>query len=697
MTKVLTADGFKEQFGLKSSIFNDSRILIVKKFQNLKIHNKLNEILSSWRVAFENIYNIKDLTEDLFIKHYYIYALSRSILNIHTPYGEEFYKIFLGDKKYFNFDLADLDVFLSNKIMEFEIQKTDLFMSIYQELIATSIRHSIGEFYTPPNLANLMIKDIYNIGDRVLDPACGSGIFLIQIIRKILRSNIKKDDKIKAIKNIYGIDINPIAVLISKINLLLLTWDLEGINLASNIFLGNSLDITNLEILNKIQKVDLIIGNPPWLVYRDLESNSYQNLIKKIAKKNKIKPEAKDISNLEISTLFFYEIPWIFLKDGGKIFLIMTNNVLNGSQSQKFRNFTDFIDLEIWDFQYRIFNIQNIALKAKYHKNYEDIKPENENSENPYPLNVKLFNDKLEIIDEYKLVPSYIEGQNVKKLIKKEDKPKLLQIKRSIYYKDVHKGADLFPRSLLFVQVEEKNDKLVILNRDFDATSRSKKAWNDTVFKDVEIEKKYVFEAVKANLLIPFNILGTYKVVLPIDRNYQKILTDNLEYNMRKFYQKIDQTYKEKKKSTTKFECLWENINYRNKLIKQDPNLFKVVFNEAGSKLKASVVGKNIIIDYTLLYYQTSDIDECYYLSAILNSDFLNENLKLIKSSRHFVKRPFKFNIPKYDLSNEKHIELSKIAKNCEKNTDNIQDKEIIGSKIEDSLLKIDKMVKNIL
>jgi hypothetical protein len=697
MPKILNAENFKEYFGLNSSTFSDSRKLLGKYFNKLKIDKKFKNILNSWILDFGNIYKLRYLTEDLFMKHLYIHSICRNILKFNINYWKDFHNIFLGDKKYFRLDIGELDDYLLKKIKEFKIDQSDLFMGIYQELIASSIRHSIGEFYTPPNLANSMIKEVYNIGDKVLDPACGSGIFLIETIKKILHSNIKNNDKVRAINNIYGIDINPIAVLITKINLLLLTYDLNGIDLVNNIFLENSLDINNKDLLTKIKKVDLIIGNPPWLVYRDLESENYQNLIKKIAEKNKIKPEAKDISNLEISTLFFYEIPRIFLKDGGKIFLIMTNNVLNGSQSQKFRNFNGFTDLELWDFQNRIFNIQNIALKAKYHKNYDDIKSGNQNSENPYPLNVKLFNDKSDIIDEYKLVPSYIEGQNVKKLIKKEDKSKLMQIKRSNYYKDVHKGADLFPRTLLFVNTIEKNDDLVIINRDFDATSRSKKAWNDTVFKDVEIEKNYVFEAVKANLLVPFNILGTYEVVLPIDRNYQKILNKNLKYNMRKFYQKIDKIYKERKKSTTKFECLWENVNYRNKLIKQDPMLFKVVFNEAGSKLKSAVVGKNIIIDYTLLYYQTPDIDECYYLSAILNSDFLNENLKLIKSSRHFVKRPFKFNIPKYDSSNEKHVELCKIAKDCEKSTKNIQDKEIINARIKQSLLKIDKIIKNIL
>ena len=116
------------------------------------------------------------------------------------------------------------------------------------------------------------------------------------------------------------------------------------------------------------------------------------------------------------------------------------------------------------------------------------------------------------------------------------------------------------------------------------------------------MENEYIFEVVKANLLIPFYYTKKYKVLLPIDRDFQRIEENKLKPLMKSFYKKINDEYIKNKKVTTKFNELWENLNYQNKLTNQKPELYKVVFNEAGTKLKAAVLDKNILIDYTLLY-----------------------------------------------------------------------------------------------
>ncbi|TFF89028.1 MAG: hypothetical protein EU549_01955 [Promethearchaeota archaeon] len=686
--KIRNSKDFSNIFGLESLIYKKS-IKILKHYvledKNNKVYRNSKE---NWKSYFRYLYNEKDLNLDLFLKHAYLVSLSKIILKVILCKNFREINPFKGGIFSWLDEIKELEELIINKSTHINLDiKEDLLTDLYQDMISSSIRHSIGEFYTPKELAEVMIDDSYNLGDKTLDPACGSGIFLIEIIKKILSSSkLSKKNKSLYINKIFGIDINPISVLITKINLLLLTRNFDESNISNNIFFSNSLDINN-DISTRIGKIDLIIGNPPWLVYRDLESNKYQVLMKKIAEKNNIKPGAKDISNLEITTLFFYEIPRIFLKNSGKIFFVMTANVLNGSQSQKFRNFNGFSDIIVWDFQDKLFNIKNIALKARYQKR----------SEKPYPIELRVLDDRFEIIEKSKLVPAYVEGEKIKKLIRKEDKPNLLPVKKSYYYKHVHKGADLFPRALIFVEFERKNNQIIIANRDLDATARSKKPWKKTYFKNVEIESNYIFKAIKGNLLVPFNINGVYRVVLPIDRNYQRISIENLKPKMKTFYNKINKIYIENKKSTTKFQNLWENINYRNKLIKQDPNLFKVVYNEAGTNLKAAVVGKDIIVDYTLLYYQTPNIDECYYLCAILNSQFLNKNLRIIKSSRHFVKRPFKFEIPKYDPLKKFHIKLKDLAHDCEDLVRKNQNKENITSYIKSRLSEIEKLVRNIL
>lgn len=110
----------------------------------------------------------------------------------------------------------------------------DLLKRIYQFLVPPEVRHSLGEYYTPDWLAELIIEEIGYDGDgikRVLDPACGSGTFLVFAIQKALmygqEKKIPELETAKRIKaNIWGFDLNPLAVVAARTNYLLALGDL---------------------------------------------------------------------------------------------------------------------------------------------------------------------------------------------------------------------------------------------------------------------------------------------------------------------------------------------------------------------------------------------------------------------------------------------------------------------------------------
>ena len=65
-----------------------------------------------------------------------------------------------------------------------------LLKKLYQQLFPKSVRHDLGEYYTPDWLAEHVLNELGYVGDpdkRLLDPACGSGTFLVMAINRIRR------------------------------------------------------------------------------------------------------------------------------------------------------------------------------------------------------------------------------------------------------------------------------------------------------------------------------------------------------------------------------------------------------------------------------------------------------------------------------------------------------------------------------
>lgn len=106
----------------------------------------------------------------------------------------------------------------------------DVLKNLYQRLVPRSIRHRLGEFYTPDWLAQRVVNQVtgsqtsLDSAKRVLDPACGTGTFLIEVISRMIRTASDSNpgrtlDKI--LENVVGFDLNPLAVQASKVNYLL--------------------------------------------------------------------------------------------------------------------------------------------------------------------------------------------------------------------------------------------------------------------------------------------------------------------------------------------------------------------------------------------------------------------------------------------------------------------------------------------
>ena len=125
----------------------------------------------------------------------------------------------------------------------------DLFKKLYHYLLPREVRHTLGEYYTPDWLAERLLAQLDNelfldskqpnekrlhdkvLHTRFLDPACGSGTFLVLTLRRLQQRGrqllIPESELLNALtRNVVGFDINPLAVLTARVNYLLAIADL---------------------------------------------------------------------------------------------------------------------------------------------------------------------------------------------------------------------------------------------------------------------------------------------------------------------------------------------------------------------------------------------------------------------------------------------------------------------------------------
>lgn len=197
---------------------------------------------------------------------------------------------------------SQTSLFAGWRLFDFSIIQIELLSEIYENFLfetAPEIKKKTGTYYTPPSLVEFILNEKLPIGQKeknynvkILDPACGSGIFLVESFKRLVKRyeshhKIKLTDfgKLKKLltENIFGIELHEQAIKVAAFSLYLALVDnldpktlwkdrrlpnlinnpadaslkAQGKNLFCRDTLLKGKDIETI-------KFDLIVGNPPF-------------------------------------------------------------------------------------------------------------------------------------------------------------------------------------------------------------------------------------------------------------------------------------------------------------------------------------------------------------------------------------------------------------------------------------------------
>ena len=238
----------------------------------------------------------------------------------------------------------------------FEHLPVEIISHLYQRFV----QGGHGTVYTPPFLASFLLDhsmpyEKLSGDERVLDPACGSGVFLVGAFRRLVniwrsrnnwqRPNVKTLKEILE-RNIYGIELDPNAVDLTAFSLSLAICDalqpeviwrdlqftpLRNSNLFEADFFQMVLDYQQIKQTVFENGFEVIIGNPPF----ESELSSAGAKVNQIALQQDCERGA--LPDNQTAYLFLEQV-LALVRPGGKVCLIQPSGLFYNRKAQSFRN-----------------------------------------------------------------------------------------------------------------------------------------------------------------------------------------------------------------------------------------------------------------------------------------------------------------------------------------------------------------------
>ena len=458
------------------------------------------------------------------------------------------------------------------------------------------------------------------------------------------------------------------------------------------------------------QKVDRIIGNPPWLTYGQSADIIRQELRDMSEKRYQIWAGGKLAPHQDIATLFYTRCAELYAKPQTIIGMVLPHSALRTGQHLKWRggNYKRTGGR----------NAPSVGLNFRVHEPWDldNVVPDFF----PMPASV-VFAQYTGAGQGTALAPATVQ---VWRGNWKENYPAITKTSEALHHDDgkfkspyaelSSQGPTITDRRLFFVE-EIASTAMIPAANTTNVKPRlgdlDKIAYEGQLNKlEGVVSNDHLFDVCLGECIAPYIALDPLKAALPVHRptmtmplNHEScddkhgdcgLEVADLHSSMQRRWNNAADMFRIAHAKQV-IKDLYSNLNHLKKLTSQLEYLrvtttgdgtVRVAYTQSGQPTAAIIRDRHAIVDRTLYQTECRSEDEAHYLLAILNSETLATEVKPFcptnwaKKIRHFEKHGWKLPIPRYDPRNTLHSRLSKLGKTAEQECQDLIDQSGIMS-----------------
>ena len=426
-------------------------------------------------------------------------------------------------------------------------------------------------------------------------------------------------------------------------------------------------------------KVDVIVGNPPWINYNQTVSTLRTELERQSKGLYGIWTGGHYATHQDVAGLFFTRSVDLYLKSNGTVGMVMPHSALQAGQYSKWR-------MGEWASGSGTRKL-NVDLTHRTAWDLERLEP---NTFFPVPASVVFAKRKENgnakpLAGEVERWRGEAGSEDVRrervKITDTSDNPD------SKYAELSREGAIIVPRCLFFVEATV-NPATVQAGQTITVNPRrganDKQPWKGldlTAISGQTIETTHVFDVYLGETVVPYANLDPLRVALPIKAGDDELPTDldgiggidvsGLNQRMRDRWRAINNIWEKHKSPVNKLSLaaqldFWNHISAQ-MAWRQSPNGRPIRVGYSGSGIPTATLldCDEAFVDYTLFWIKCATLQEAHYLTGIINSDALATAVEPLMpkgqfGARHLQKHLWKLPIPEFDAHNALHSQISR-------------------------------------